>query len=247
MRVLTTPIRIASVAVMAALVLVQPASQADGDHSRAQLVASAQASPGIPSASESLTAWDKVGRAGRVTTTATSSASCDGCDANASAVHVVRTIGGGGTSADNVAVAWANSCTGCRASAVSVQVVLVVGSQPIVANNRSLAVNAACVGCTSDATAVQFILVGGKRSDLSEAAQSLLRQLVRDLRGEAGTRDAAPRSGSTDARHRSAAPQRGLSTVSGSGSDLLDNAGRALQRDLGATGLTVNVDRHTGS
>ncbi len=246
MRVLITPTRIASVAVMAALVLVQPASQADGDHSRAQLVASAQASSGMPSASESLTAWDKVGRAGRVTTTATSSATCDGCEADASAVHVVRTIGGGGTSADNVAVAWANSCTSCTASAVAVQVVLVAGSRPIVANNRSLAVNAACVACTSNATAVQFILVGGKRSELSDAAQALLRQLVGELRSEPAAGDSPLRSGSTGAQSRSAGPQKGRASTSGNG-DLLDRAGRALQQDVGAAAVTVKVDRRSGS
>ena len=230
MRLLITPTRLASVAIMAALVLVQPASQADGDHSRAQLVASAQASSGMPSASESLTAWDKVGRAGRVTTTATASAACDGCRAEASAVHVVRTIGGGGANADNVAVAWANGCADCGASAVSVQVVLVTGSVPIVANNRSLAVNALCVGCTSDATAVQYVLVGAKRSDLSEAAQALLRQLVRDLRGG-------------PAAH--AASNKRAATPGGTGP--VDAAARALQRDVGAASVTVKVDRRTGS
>jgi hypothetical protein len=231
MRLLITPTRLASVAIMAALVLVQPASQADGDHSRAQLVASAQASSGMPSASESLTAWDKVGHAGRVTTTATASAVCDGCEAEASAVHVVRTIGGGGANADNVAVAWANGCAGCGASAVSVQVVLVTGSVPVVANNRSLAVNALCVGCTSDATAVQYVLVGAKRSELSEAAQALLRQLVRDLRGGPAAAHAA-----SNKRAATAGDTRPV-----------DVAGRALQRDVGAASVTVKVDRRTGS
>ena len=224
----TTRGRVASVALVAALVLVQPASEADSEHSRAQLVASAQASPALPSVTESLTSWDKVGRGGKATTGATASAMCDGCTADASAVHVIRTIGGGLANADNVATAWAASCTGCAATAVSVQVVLVVGSGPIVANNRSLALNASCVNCSSGATAVQFVLVGSKRSELSEAAQALLSPLARQLAGELSTSPAARSDRKAEA-------------------DLLGREGRALQRDVGASGVTVRVERHTGS
>jgi hypothetical protein len=231
----STRSRIASVAVMAALVFVQPAAQAEGGHARAQLVASAQPSPATPTVTESLTSWDKVGKGGKTTTSATASAVCDGCTADASALHVVRTLGGGGATADNVATAWATTCTGCSATAVSIQVVLAVGSGPVVANNRSLAVNAACTGCSTAATAVQFVLVGSKRSELTDAAEALLGQLTRELRQELA--QSTPAQGK--AARAGSAPLR-------TEGDLRSIEGRLLQRDVGATSVTVRVARHIG-
>ena len=238
MRILsTTSGRLASLVLVTGLVLVQPAAEAEGGHSRAELAASAQASPTQPTVTESLTSWDKVGRDGKASTVATASATCDGCSADATAVHVVRSIGGGIASADNVATAWSASCTGCAATAVSVQVVLVAGSGPIVANNRSLALNATCVGCSSEATAVQFVLIGSKRSELSEAAEELLTQLAAQLANDQSA--AAGPSPST------AGARKGKALVR-TPSDLAAAEGRRLQLDVGASAVTVRVDRHTG-
>jgi hypothetical protein len=215
---------LAAVAVVG-VALALPAGDAVADHSRAMLVASAHASPGVPDASERQTSWVQLGRGGRGAATATASATCDGCSGEATGVQVVRA--GGGITADNVAVAW-SSCIGCSARAVSVQVVLARTGQ-IVATNRALAVNAACIGCSSEAVAVQFVLQGASRDEVSPSARRLLDELVAQL-------DDQLDAGAT----RSAARMRS------SAADL-EAEGEALRRELGAASVAVHVDRRTGS
>jgi hypothetical protein len=219
------PKRLATVAVIGAVALLSPAADAAGGPARAQLVTAAHASPGMPEASDTLSAWDVVGRNGHATTTATASSTCDGCHAFASTVHVVRTTGGGGPVADNVAAAW-STCTGCGARAVSVQVVLAPRATSVVAANRALAVNAVCDACDTSAIAVQYVLVGGRTSELSDAARQILDQLAADLGVDTGPGrpGRARATGLADDEHVRA-------------------TGAALQRAVGADKVTVRIAR----
>ena len=221
--------RVAAVAVIGAVVLLQPAADAIGDRTRAQLVTAAHASAVAPEVTDALSAWDVVGRSGHATTTATASSTCNGCQARASTVHVVRTTGGGNPVADHVAAAW-SSCTGCGARAVSIQVVLAPRAGSVVAANRALAVNAVCDTCDTAAVAVQFVLVGARTPELSDAAREILEQLAADLGVDTGPgHPGAVRSsgrGTDDARIRA--------------------DGQALQRDTGAGSLTVRIARDGG-
>lgn len=215
---------LAAVAVVG-VAMALPAGDAVAEHSRAMLVASAHASPGVPDASERQTSWAQLGRGGRGAATATASATCDGCSGEATGVQVVSAHGG--ISADNVAVAW-SSCIGCSARAVSVQVVLARTGQ-IVATNRALAVNAACIECSTEAVAVQFVLQGVSRDEMSPSARRVLDELVAQLDQQLG-----PGATGSTARGRTLPAD-------------LEAEGEALRRDLGAASVAVHVDRRTGS
>lgn len=115
-----------------------------------------------------------------VDTVAQAASTCDGCTADATAMHAVgaRVTRVGG--ADNAAAAWA-SCTGCRATAVSLQVILTQRASTVRAANRALAVTAACTDCHASAAAYQFVVVGGPGDVLTPTSRRHVEQTIAQM------------------------------------------------------------------
>lgn len=160
--------------------------------------------------------------------TAQASALCEGCTADARALHIVFLDWGSGGIVNNVAAAWSR-CSGCRSSALSVQVVVVRGRLGIEAHNRALAVNADCEGCVAASAAFQIVVVGDERPQLSRADRRELRRWTVEqsaaLRQGAGLDGVAARSA------------RSI----GSGAHQLSELSRLVNGALGTTTLRRNV------
>lgn len=160
--------------------------------------------------------------------TAQASALCEGCTADASALHIVFLDWGSGGVVNNVATAWSR-CSGCRSSALSVQVVVVRGRPGIEAHNRALAVNADCRGCAAVSAAFQLVVAGDEWPQLSRADRRELRRWTMEqsaaLRRGAGPDGVAARSARPVA----------------SGAQRLSELTRLVNGALGTTTLRKNV------
>jgi hypothetical protein len=225
-RTLTSTLAVLTLAV--ALVALPGQETASAGSSRADVLASANATESTPTANDSVADTDRLSRGGHAHAAATASTDCPGCHAQAQTVQII--YADRQAAADNVAAAW-SSCADCSSTALAVQVLVLPARHGSVnVTNRALAVNAACEACTSDALAVQFVLTGGNRHQISDHVRALLDDLAVQL----GTDLTAPH----DRGALMAAPQA-------PGTASIDAVGDALAADLGAS-LTTHVETRHG-
>ncbi|HEY9291018.1 MAG TPA: hypothetical protein VIP98_07055 [Microlunatus sp.] len=161
-----------------------------GSHSpdRLELLAVALPSSADPNVTDSVTnargrSWGL--RPVTINTAAVGTAGCDGCNANAEAVHLITVDWGRTVHSDNVAEAQATGAS-ADADALSIQVVLARRARTVVANNHASASTVNCTGCNSAALAVQVVIVGARREpsaktreqldELKTTAEQMLRQ-----------------------------------------------------------------------
>lgn len=157
----------------------------DGDLAhRTDLTATALTGPQRPAVVDDVVGGGHGGPGpAKVDTTASAAADCDGCSADASALHVVYLDRPTDAVLANVAVAWSR-CAGCRSTSLSVQVVVLRSPAALRADNRALAVNAACQQCRTTAVAYQLVVVGGRGERISRSARRDLEAWVATLAGQ---------------------------------------------------------------
>ncbi|HEX5087118.1 MAG TPA: hypothetical protein VFV89_04865 [Nocardioides sp.] len=196
----TTRYRAATLGVLTALLVGTaastsgaPAPRLDSALRDLDLAASANPSAADPVVADDAFSADVASRRRVVKSdvTATGSATCDGCDAESTALQVLYVSRTQEARLDNTAVAWTQSCKDCIATALSVQVVAMTGVPSMVPNNRALALNADCVSCQVAGAAYQVVVSSPPGDRLSRNTVAALRAWVakqaEQLRLSAGT------------------------------------------------------------
>lgn len=177
---------VASVVVSAVLLVVgatgsSPAARPVPDTRNPDLLASAHPTSARPTVSDD--AFDVTRLRGfdaSADTAALTSTTCDACDGQSTALHVVYAPRSQRVGLDNVATAWAQECTGCVSTALSVQVAVVRSGLAVSPNNRALAVNVACQGCHTAALAFQVVMATEHPEPMSDAELAALQAWVAD-------------------------------------------------------------------
>ncbi len=162
------------------------------------LTASALTAPESPTVIDN--AYDAVRSAHRpvkADAVAAAAATCDGCTADASALHIVHVYAPRRAGVNNVATAW-SQCADCRATALSVQVVVVHRQRRVQVNNRALSVNASCDQCLSAAAAFQLVLGGNPKDRMGRRDRMKLKRWVAQqaasLRGDSAAEGSPART-----------------------------------------------------